>query len=1068
MNRSFFAASIAVSIALLCSAPSGAQDDSLKSITADLHGGIVVCVGYDGELTARLLSEYQSIKVQALESDADNTAEIHEDILEKKLFKRMTVQHWDKSFLPYADNLVNLVVVDGQLSAVNRAELERVLVPGGTAITAGAKPSVILRKPWPDSIDEWTHWLHSADGNPVAKDTISGPPKRVQWAGTPRHGKSHDVGISMTGMVTGNGKLFYIADDGPVGIFDSDQHGLEQWMLFCRDAFNGMLLWKKPVSDWGMKAWSPEPTKAVGYGPWSINPRMIHKRLVTVDDYLLVTLGFESPVSVLDASTGEALRTIQDSEYTSEIIVSDQRAYLVIDQAAQKGGNYNQAPQNRIVCADIPSGKALWKSSSDILGIKDNRERGFSGNLSRLQTILGDGKVYCLDRDRIIAMSAETGDEVWSLERPPVNDLRNPKDTHVINNLWDLGSMFYSDGILYYWQGDHPGSRRQNYVVRFRALNSKTGELLWERECHSPIFLASLPFFYKAQGMIWVEEADGLPIASPIRLVGLAPKTGEKLKSYDITPIFKTGHHHRCYPNKATENYVIYSRNGLEYVDLRDGSLDINRCVRGVCQYGIMPANGLLYKPADPCACFAAARINGYYALAGAPTAEGRVPAQAERLFKGPAFAKATAGKPAYAEESGVRRQESESDWPSYRHDGKRSGAAQTRISPEIKASWTASLGESITAPTISGGSVFLGGQDSQRVISLNADTGEEQWSVHAKGRLDTPPTVHGDSLFFGTDYGYVYCLDKKSGGLRWRFNANPEYRQIVNHERIESAWPVNGSVIADKNAIYFHCGRFSFMDGGLVFCKLDAATGEVLCQRKVHHTDLSRTTGTATDLLVYDGNTIYLKNLSLSGKDLAVDQTPWKLFGGNRTFPGSIFGAVNGFLDDSMFDRSGWHLQGLNVLGKIMVYDKSTAYWLQWKPQKDTWHNLVHKLGEHEYTLCSASRGPVPKAQRSRQRPKQQQQPLRWQTPVPVRVNALVLAENALLCAGTPASDDPVKFLEGFEGQLGGQLQIRDTQSGDILSEYTLPSIPVWDGMAAANGALFISMKNGDVQCLK
>ena len=57
--------------------------------------------------------------------------------------------------------------------------------------------------------------------------------------------------------------------------------------------------------------------------------------------------------------------------------------------------------------------------------------------------------------------------------------------------------------------------------------------------------------------------------------------------------IFDVKHHHRCYPNKATENYLIYSRNGLEYLDFRNGELNINRWLRGICQYGIMPANGL-------------------------------------------------------------------------------------------------------------------------------------------------------------------------------------------------------------------------------------------------------------------------------------------------------------------------------------------------------------------------------------------------------------------------------------------------------------------------------------------
>ena len=43
------------------------------------------------------------------------------------------------------------------------------------------------------------------------------------------------------------------------------------------------------------------------------------------------------------------------------------------------------------------------------------------------------------------------------------------------------------------------------------------------------------------------------------------------------------------------------SRNGVDFVDLESGDVDINKWVRGMCQYGIMPANGLLYAPTHPC-----------------------------------------------------------------------------------------------------------------------------------------------------------------------------------------------------------------------------------------------------------------------------------------------------------------------------------------------------------------------------------------------------------------------------------------------------------------------------------
>ena len=62
--------------------------------------------------------------------------------------------------------------------------------------------------------------------------------------------------------------------------------------------------------------------------------------------------------------------------------------------------------------------------------------------------------------------------------------------------------------------------------------------------------------------------------------------------------------------------------------------------VRGACLYGIMPANGLIYNPPHPCACYLDAKLFGFNALAPdtphwKPTRD--VP-DAGRLEKGPAF----------------------------------------------------------------------------------------------------------------------------------------------------------------------------------------------------------------------------------------------------------------------------------------------------------------------------------------------------------------------------------------------------------------------------------------------
>ena len=59
---------------------------------------------------------------------------------------------------------------------------------------------------------------------------------------------------------------------------------------------------------------------------------------------------------------------------------------------------------------------------------------------------------------------------------------------------------------------------------------------------------------------------------------------------------------------------------------------------------------------------------------------------------------------------------------------------------------------------------------------------------------------------------------------------------------------------------------------------------------------------------------------------------------------------------------------------------------------------------------------------------------------------------------------DDPFAVIEG---RRDGLLKIFDAGNGDLVYEMVLESPPVWDGMAAANGRLYLCLENGKVLCL-
>lgn len=81
--------------------------------------------------------------------------------------------------------------------------------------------------------------------------------------------------------------------------------------------------------------------------------------------------------------------------------------------------------------------------------------------------------------------------------------------------------------------------------------------------------------------------------------------------------------------------------------------------------------------------------------------------------------------------------------------------------------------------------------------------------------------------------------------------------------------------------------------------------------------------------------------------------------------------------------------------------------------------------------------------------------------TPHPPTTTAASFLERKHLClAGAPDT------WESFQGNKGGILMVVSKTDGKVVFKQELPSAPVYDGMSAANGSLFISCKDGSILC--
>jgi outer membrane protein assembly factor BamB len=124
----------------------------------------------------------------------------------------------------------------------------------------------------------------------------------------------------------------------------------------------------------------------------------------------------------------------------------------------------------------------------------------------------------------------------------------------------------------------------------------------------------------------------------------------------------------------------------------------------------------------------------------------------------------------------------------------------------------------------IAGDRVYFGSSADDQVRCLDSATGKEQWTFYTEGPVRLAPTLHEGRAYFGSDDGCVYCVDARSGKEVWKARATPTDRRIPGNGRMISAWPVRTSVVVQDGVVYTTAGMFPAE--GVHLVALDAKTG--------------------------------------------------------------------------------------------------------------------------------------------------------------------------------------------------------------------------------------------------
>ena len=461
-----------IAFALILAMVLSAQGAELPDFN-DVRGGLAVHVGTaDGKLEIALARGGRRL-VHGLAGDAASARAAREATAAGGVYGLASVElARDLTRLPYADNMVNLLIAEVSLG---RTEVLRVLAPNGAAYLRKGGEWKVVKKPRPAAMDEWTHFDCGADGNALSRDALVAPPKQVQWlsgiqemklGGNPA-GFSGSSGIRLSG-----GRAF---SDWTTGGRIKQRYGA--W-----DAFNGLPLWSVET-------------------PYKGRRRPVH--VVAGGDRLYMFTGVGGPLIARDAATGKIVETYRAAGLLPK---NTGLAYLRVCE-----GRLVVTNGDSLRVLDSRGGKVIWRYSDP--GGRFMMFPSVDVAANRLFAVVSDQKAETKVQGRwpnapaalIVCFDFKSGKINW------LN--REIAGKHV-------GQLIGRGEYLGVFAGGGIGAGRNPFIANMRAVD---GKLLWTGTFK--------PGWNRAgYSMIW---RDGVMYyADPWKIFKLDPKTGAETHVY--------------------------------------------------------------------------------------------------------------------------------------------------------------------------------------------------------------------------------------------------------------------------------------------------------------------------------------------------------------------------------------------------------------------------------------------------------------------------------------------------------------------------------------------------------
>ena len=966
------------------------------SSTLDQRRGLCVYLGNTDTALPLLLSDGGKHIVNLLTPDSEMVQVMRARIASQHLLGMVTAEHVSLGHLPHSSNMVNLVVVD-QLGEQLRAGLDlkevlRILAPGGIAWIGQSKPG--------------------------GKLSAAGLKQQLEKAG-----------IDGASIVKENGLWARIVKSRP--------EAMDTWTHNKYDATSNPVSRDQQIGVPRGIRWVAGPNWPTGHRKQSV-PTVVasRERLVYVfQDEVMVDGKLKKQDSLIARDAFNGLPLWRRKGTTTVLVSVGDRVYatnagrhlvaldadtgnplenfsadpkMVIYQLLHVEGTLVVGTETGLSVLEATTGKTLWSKE---LSIKDHRQLVVG-------TVAGKRQIFCHDDlsrrgegSFLVALSLADGATVF---RQSISE-------------WSKGSpdlVLVQDDILVVAgdEGNH-------------GVSAVDGKHLWDYSYPRIGHGGSYQKVLSMNGLFWIHTADTQK-SGQYAWEGLDPQTGKVQKRIIQPSDFNMKH--RCSVDVATTRFFMCG--SMDFADLATGNYEHFEAARNSCaQASMLPANGLLYTFPHACGCYP--MLRGFLGLTSnsVSATEKELPV----LQRGPAY------------DASSSLTVTSDDWPTYRHDTRRSGAIQQAGPDKLEQSWEISLaatsnrdpadndesslaladewvhrvGGRLSAPVIAGGIVFIAVPDRQQLHALDAESGKAAWTFSSGGRIDCPPTIEQGRCLIGCRDGWVYSIDASSGQLAWRRRAAPSDRRIVAYGQLESPWPVVGGVLALNGVAYYNVGRHASSDGGLTVQAVDPITGELAWSAQPEGFP------GVPDILSGEGEQVQMASWQFdvaTGKNGPSSST---LLRGGRL----------GLLNDAWYQRpiairkglQGW--TSSNRPAGQMLSITPTATFGYSSPKVNGGNGELTEEGKLFHVPLKSEGKEWSITMTTQARPR-----------------AMVVAGNRLYVAGRLDAESSHELL-----------RIHATEDGRQLDEIQLPATVVHDGMAVARGRLYVSLENGQLLCL-